>query len=81
MRGANNATSALGHVPVQFDTTNEMEKRRLTDASKIAIDRPKYHDRRDAIQTNHAENEDAARSGRYDHQPGHANAGCNESGR
>jgi ferredoxin len=56
-------------------------EKRLTNTSKIAIDRPQHHDRRDAVQTDHAENKNAARGGRYDHQPGHADIGCNKSGR
>ena len=40
---------------------------RLTYASKIAIDRPQHHDRRDAVQADHAENKNTTCGGRYDH--------------
>jgi len=62
----------MRHLPADtslFSSTlrNEMARRRLTNASKIAIDRPNYHDRRDAVQTDHAESENAAGGGRYHH--------------
>lgn len=65
MRGDNNAIP----VRVQFDrsTIRNGNKGRLTNARKIAVDRPEHHDRRDAGQTHHTEDENAAGSSRYDH--------------
>ena len=70
-------------VRVQFNrpTCEVGKEKKLTNARKIAIDRSEHHDRRDAVQTDHAENKNAAHGGHYDHQPGHADVGCNESSR
>ena len=55
------------NVRVQFIVPYGMGKERQpTNSRKISIDRPEHHDRRDAVQTDHAENKNAAHGGRYD---------------
>ena len=43
------------------------KEKQLTNPSKIAIHRPENHDRGDAVQTDHTENKNATRGGRYYH--------------
>lgn len=53
----------MRYLPVFSSAVPPYEKNATDTCQKIAIDCAQYHDHRDVVQTNHAENENAARGG------------------